>query len=150
MISRNIKITFRLNEQENRKLKIRIKKSGMSQEAYIRHLINGYMPADLPPPDYRAMMNELRTIGRNMNQVAQKAHVLNVIDSRRYDEAFGTLKQSLIEIVKAVTQPRKIETRETGLPPGTMILRDGAQPQAGTEAISSGGNCEAGDGRTWR
>jgi len=109
LLNRNIKITFRLNESENNKLKSRIKKSGLSQEAYMRHLISGYIPADLPPPDYRAMMNELRAIGVNMNQIAQKAHILNVIDARRYDEAFDMLRQCLVEIVKAVSQPRKID-----------------------------------------
>ena len=111
MLKRNIKITFRLNKSENENLKKRIKKSGMSQEAYIRHLITGYIPADLPPPDYHVMMNELRSIGINLNQIAQKAHVLNVIDTRRYDEAFTMLKQALVEIINAVTRPRKIERK---------------------------------------
>jgi hypothetical protein len=58
------------------------------------------------------MMNELRSVGKNMNQIAQKAHVLNVIDVGRYDEAFNLLKHNLVEIVNAVSQPRKIERRE--------------------------------------
>ena len=109
MRKRSIQIITRLDKSENEHLKKRVKKSGMSQEAYIRHLITGYVPADLPPPDYYAMMNELRAIGTNLNQIAQKAHVLNVVDAKRYDEAFATLKTSLVEIVNAVKRPRKIE-----------------------------------------
>jgi len=109
MLKRNRKITFRLTDSEYERFKKRVKKSGVSQEAFIRLLINGYIPTDLPPPEYHAMMNELRAIGNNMNQIAQKAHVLNVIDARRYDEGFDTLKKAIVEIVNAVNLPRKIE-----------------------------------------
>lgn len=111
MLNRNIKITFRLCKSECEQLKKCVKKSGMSQESYLRHLISGYVPAELPPPDYHSMVDKLRAIGNNMNQIAQKAHVLNVIDSQRYDDAFALLKQSLVEIVRAVTLPRKIERK---------------------------------------
>ena len=111
MLNRNIKITFRLNKSESEYFKKCVKKSGMSQEAYIRHLITGYIPADLPPPDYYTMANELRAIGNNLNQIAQKAHVLNVVDVQRYDDAFAMLKKALVEIVNAVMRPRKIERK---------------------------------------
>jgi len=75
-------------------------------------MISGFIPTDLPSPDYYKMMNELRAIGNNMNQIAQKAHVLNVIDSKRYDEGFTVLKEAIIEIVNAVNRPRKIERKK--------------------------------------
>ena len=112
MQKRNIKITFRINDFEFNKLKTRVKKSGVSQEAYIRNLINGYIPADIPPPDYHSMMNELREIGTTMSRIADKAHAFNLIDADRYDEAFDLLKQQLMEITKAVSRPRKIERVE--------------------------------------
>jgi hypothetical protein len=111
MRKRNLQIIVHLNHDEREQLKTRVKRSGLSQEAYIRHLINGFVPTEAPPPDYHKMMNELRAIGVNMNQIAQKAHVLNVIDSQRYDVAFTLLKQNLVEIVNAVTKPRKIERK---------------------------------------
>ena len=131
MQNRTIEIKCRLNQKEAGALNKRVKKSGLSREAYIRHLIGGYIPTDLPPPDYHAMMNELRAIGANMNQIAQKAHVLNVIDARRYDEAFAMLKQSLVGIADAVTRPRKIEAEKAGLPFGTLVLREAEQPMSG-------------------
>ena len=109
MQNRTIEIKCRLNRKEADALNKRVKKSGLSRESYLRHLINGLVPMDIPPPDYYAMMNELRAIGTNLNQIAQKAHVLNVVDAKRYDEAFATLKTSLVEIVNAVKRPRKIE-----------------------------------------
>ena len=37
----------------------------------MRTLINGYVPKELPPPDYHSMMRELHAIGSNLNQIAE-------------------------------------------------------------------------------
>jgi hypothetical protein len=101
----------RLDKYENERFKKRVKKSGMSQEAYVRHLIHGLVPTDAPPPDYHAMMRELRSAGVNLNQIARKAHVLNVVDAKRYDEAVAALNKAVVEITNAVMLPRKIERK---------------------------------------
>jgi hypothetical protein len=109
MLTRNIKITFRLSKSECEHFKKRVKKSGLSQEAYIRQLINGLVPTDAPPPDYFAMMKELHAIGTNLNQIARKAHVLNAVDVKRYDENIAALNRAVVSINNAVMLPRKLE-----------------------------------------
>ena len=52
MRKRNIAILFRLNRKEAEALDKRVKKSGLSREAYLRQLINGLVPRNAPPPDY--------------------------------------------------------------------------------------------------
>jgi hypothetical protein len=104
---RNIQIITRLDEIEHDQLKKRVKKSGLTQEAYIRHLINGLVPTDAPPPDYFAMMRELHYIGVNLNQIAQKAHCLKVLDVKRYDDNAAMLKKAVVDITTAVMLPRK-------------------------------------------
>lgn len=74
MLKRNIKITFRLNAKEQQQLKKNVKRTGLSQETYIRRLIEGYVPKELPPIDYHAMMRELNAIGNSMNQIAARAN----------------------------------------------------------------------------
>ena len=86
MRKRNVAILFRLNKKEAEALDKKVKKSGLNREAYLRQLISGVVPRDAPPPDYYSMMRELHKIGNNLNQIAQKAHVLNVIDVQRYDQ----------------------------------------------------------------
>lgn len=108
MSKRNIEIKIRLYNKEADTLNKCVKKSGISRESYLRHLINGLIPTDLPPPDYYSMMRELHSIGNNLNQIAQKAHVLNVIDTLRYDENTAALKKAIIEISNAVMLPRKV------------------------------------------
>ena len=109
MLNRNIKVTFRLNQSERDNFKKRVKKSGLSQETYLRQLITGLVPADAPPPDFFAMMNELRRIGVNLNQIAQKAHGLNILDAERYDDNAATLRAAVVDITNAVMLPRKME-----------------------------------------
>ena len=110
MNKRTIEIKVRLNEEEAAQLNERVRKSGLSREAYIRQLLSGYIPRDAPPPDYFAMMRELHCIGRNLNQIAQKAHVLRVMDVQRYDLQVRQLEAAIRQITAAVILPQPIET----------------------------------------
>lgn len=109
MRNRNVHIQFWLNKKEAQTLNKLVKKSGMSREAYLRHLINGVVPQDAPPPDYFSMMKELHAIGNNLNQIAQKAHVLDVIDVQRYGENMRLFKEAVRTITNAVLLPRRNE-----------------------------------------
>ena len=109
MGKRNIEIKVRLNRKEAELLNKRVKKSRLSREAYLRHLINGLVPQDAPPPAYFDFMRELHGIGNNLNQIAQKAHVLGVMDERRYDEAMQRLDQLIRDITRAVILPKPME-----------------------------------------
>ena len=112
MRKRNIAILFRLNRKEAEALDKRVKKSGLSREAYLRQLINGLVPRNAPPPDYYSMMRELHQIGNNLNQIAQKAHVLNVIDVQRYDREVRKFRQAVEQITEAVVLPEKIGNQQ--------------------------------------
>jgi len=107
MHNRNIEIKCRMNNKEAEALNKAVKKSGLSRESYLRHLIRGLVPTDAPPPEYHSMMRELRAIGTNLNQIAQKAHVMGVLDVRRYDDAAAALDKAIVMITNAVMLPRK-------------------------------------------
>lgn len=109
MRKRNIAILFRLNRKEAEALDKRVKKSGLNREAYLRQLINGLVPRNAPPPDYYSMMRELHQIGNNLNQIAQKAHVLNAIDVQRYDREVRKFRQAVEQITEAVVLPERVE-----------------------------------------
>lgn len=109
MRTRSYQIITRLDEDEHQYFKKRVKQSGLSQEAYMRHLIKDLIPTDLPPPDYYTMMRTLHGIATNLNQIAQKANVLNVIDAKRYDENAIALRRAIVEITNAVMLPREFK-----------------------------------------
>lgn len=106
MDKRTIEIKVRLNRKEAESLNKRVKKSRLSRECYLRHLIGGSIPREAPPPDYFSMMRELYHIGNSLNQVAQKAHVLNVIDVQRYDGVVREFEAAVKKITEAVVLPQ--------------------------------------------
>lgn len=74
MRKRNVHVQFWLDKKEAEAFNKKVKRSGLSREAYLRHLVNGLVPQDAPPPAYYDFMRELHRIGGNLNQIAQKAH----------------------------------------------------------------------------
>lgn len=109
MRKRNIQIIVRLNAKEQQHLAKQVKKTGLSQEAFIRTLINGYVPKELPPPDYYAMMRELHAIGSNLNQIAAKANATGHIDRTVFQYEANRLRKAVLDIQAAVTSPERRE-----------------------------------------
>lgn len=109
MRKRNVHVQLWLDRKEAEVLQKKVKRSGLSREAYLRHLINGVVPREAPPTDYFSMMRELHGIGNNLNQIAQKAHTLNVMDVQRYDAACGKLDDAIRAITEAVILPEKLK-----------------------------------------
>jgi hypothetical protein len=105
MRRRAIRIQVWVNKDENAKLQASAKKSGLSQEGYIRSLINGYVPKAMPPTDYFAMMRELHAIGNNLNQLAAKAHSTGHLDRVSFQEEADYLRRAVQQIQQAVTAP---------------------------------------------
>ena len=128
MGKRNIEIKVRLNRKEAELLNKHVKKSRLSREAYLRHLVNGLVPQDAPPPAYYDFMRELHRIGGNLNQIAQKAHVLGVIDERRYDEEMRKFDQLVRDITKAVILPRAMDTKGS---PRSLLRGEKEHPRSG-------------------
>ena len=109
MRNRNVKIQIWHSKKEAENLQKKAKRSKVSVAAYVRHLIDGVVPQDAPPPDYYSMMQQLYRIGTNLNQIAQKAHTLNAIDVQRYDAAVHKFEEAVKQITEAVVSPRPIE-----------------------------------------
>ena len=109
MRKRNIQIIVRLNAKEQQHLAKQVKKIGLSQEAFIRTLINGYVPKELPPSDYYAMMRELHAIGSNLNQIAAKTNATGHIDRTVFQYEANRLRKAVLDIQAAVTSPERRE-----------------------------------------
>lgn len=73
-----------LDEEENRSLTKWAEACKMNKSSYIRHLIMGYQPIEFPPLEYEEIMDQLRSLGVNMNQLAVKANTLGFIDEPEY------------------------------------------------------------------
>ena len=89
MRKRNVHVQFWLDKKEAEAFNKKVKRSGLSREAYLRHLVNGLVPQDAPPPAYYDFMREFHRIGGNLNQIA------------RYLNEFGTPYNALAAEVRA-------------------------------------------------
>ena len=112
MRNRNVHVQIWLSQKEADDLARSAKKCGLTQSAYLRHLITGFVPKELPPPDYHAMMRQLYGVANNLNQVARKAHALHVIDAQKVDECQKQVNEAILQITEAVVLPRKMNKEE--------------------------------------
>jgi len=110
--NRNVHVQLWLNRKEADALAHGAKKCGLTQSAYLRHLITGFEPRPAPTPDYYAFMRSLYSLGNNLNQIAQKAHMLGAIDAQCYDKYARLAEEAIVKITKEIVEPRKIEKGE--------------------------------------
>lgn len=111
MRRRNNLIQIWLSDKELEKLNHFTQKSGLTRAAYIRHLINGLKPRELPPPDFRPMMRQFYACGNALNQIARKAHALNVIDEQKYDEAVRQFREAVHMLNRVIVEPEKMKLK---------------------------------------
>jgi hypothetical protein len=109
MRKRTHRIWAHLSDHEYESFHSRIKKSGYSQEAYLRALIKGYVPRELPPAEYHAMMSELRIIANFMRQIAARANATSYIHAEEYDKNLQALLDVILQIQAAVVLPERID-----------------------------------------
>ena len=106
MRKRNNRVSVRFTDEELDYFKSLVERTGLSAEEYLRQTIKGVVPRDSPPADYYKMMRQLYHVGNALNQIAQKAHVLNVMDVQRYDRAVAEYEQIVRNITEAVILPQ--------------------------------------------
>lgn len=98
MRNRNNLIQIWLSNDELGKLSTQAAKCGLSRAAFLRQLICGFQPKELPPPDFYPMMRQLYYCGNNLNQIARKAHALGVIDAEKYDAVVNSFQKTVTDI----------------------------------------------------
>lgn len=103
---RNIEIKIRLTAEEVLRLNHNAKSTGRSRESYIRALITGTNPVQLPPMEYYAAIRELRAIGNNLHQIAYKANAIGLIDAPAYRRNAEYIVAAADKLL-AATAPRK-------------------------------------------
>ena len=106
MRKRNNRVSVRFTDEELDYFKSLVERTGLSGEEYLRQIVKGVVPRDSPPADYYKMMRQLYHVGNALNQIAQKAHVLKVMDVQRYDRAVADFEQTVRNIMEAVILPQ--------------------------------------------
>lgn len=102
MRKRNNRIVFYLTDKELKIFQNKIKKTGLSREAYIRKVIQNIIPKELPNADFNSVLYQLRMIGNNIHQIAIKANTLQFIDAPEYRKNYEHLQVVIGEIMEAI------------------------------------------------
>ena len=84
MRKRNNVVLLYLTDDELRSLDEWCEAARMNRNKYLRTLISGFRPIAAPPIEYNDVLEELRKLGVNMNQLAVKANSLGFIDEPEY------------------------------------------------------------------
>jgi predicted DNA-binding protein len=109
MRKRNHSVLLRLSSEEYQHLAEQAKTTGLPREVYIRSLIAGYVPKELPPLEYHALLRELSAIGNNLNQIAAQANAVKHIDKTVFIYEANRLRRAVQEIQEAFTAPERLE-----------------------------------------
>ena len=93
MRKRNNLIQIWLSNDELEKLSTQAAKCGLSRAAFLRQLICGFQPKELPPPDFYPMMRQLYYCGNNLNQIAHLANATGKITEDQWKEKHQLLEK---------------------------------------------------------
>lgn len=98
MRKRVVKFQTWLSREEKDILRKKASLVGMSESSLIRCWIKDIHPKEKPPPEFYDLINELRRIGINLNQIAHIANIAHFIDNNRYEENVKELRKLIKKI----------------------------------------------------
>lgn len=107
--SKKKEIKVRLTNKDLDHLNNLVKESNLSRESYLRMCINGLLPRPAPTKELIEVIEILREIAENMNQIAISVYTQNEIDKSFYMENYGKLKDQINEIMILIRQPINME-----------------------------------------
>ena len=73
-------MSVRFNANELETIRHKAKQSGMRLTSFIRTAVIGTKIKEAPPADYYSLIQEVRKVGININQIQKKANALGFID----------------------------------------------------------------------
>lgn len=109
MRKRSKQFVIRLSESEWNHLNELVKESNLSRESYLRMCINGLVPRSVPSKEFIEVIEILREIAENMNQIAISVYSQNGINRSLYMENYEKLQQQINEIMILIRQPINME-----------------------------------------
>ena len=107
--SKKKEIKVRLTNNDLDHLNNLVKESNLSRESYLRMCINGLLPRPAPTKEFIEVIEILREIAENMNQIAISVYTQNAMDKSFYMENYEKLQDQINEIMILIRQPINME-----------------------------------------
>ena len=105
MRNRTIKKQIWLNETEEKLLKEKSKKAGLSEAEFIRSFINDYKLKEKPDENFYYVLKDLRGIATNVNQLARQANRYQYVDSNKFFSITDKISDFIIAIQETYLTP---------------------------------------------
>ena len=107
--SKKKEIKVRLTNNDLDHLNNLVKESNLSRESYLRMCINGLLPRPAPTKELIEVIEILREIAENMNQIAISVNTHNAMNKSFYMENHEKLQEQINEIMILIRQPINME-----------------------------------------
>ena len=104
---KNKQFSIRISAQDLETIRQKAVQAHMSQSDYVTACCLGKRIMILN--GLTEVLRQQKAIGNNLNQIAVKAHTLNVLDVQRYDEACRKIDTAIKKITEAVILPRPMK-----------------------------------------
>lgn len=105
--TRTHRIELALNDDEYERFLSSVHLCGMTQQAYLYNLVQNRLPQPKPTQDFFEMIDQLRKIGNNLNQLVMIAHKTGSIDIVRYKKDIEKLNKSILQIREQIYLPKE-------------------------------------------
>lgn len=105
MRSRRNEIKVRLSDRELAALDAKVARTRCSRESYIRNVLAGYEIMEAPSADVTELLNQVRRMGNNLNQLCYWAHYQNYINKPELRELSKGIWDCYMAIMRAYTVP---------------------------------------------
>ena len=101
MKQRKEKVTVRLTRSEKEYLEKQAWLAGMGMEPFIRGLIAGSHIRERPTEYWRSLIQQLSSIGNNINQIAHNSNITQSVSNAEMKETLALMRE-VWEMVKEV------------------------------------------------
>lgn len=109
MRNRSIKKQVWLNSKENELLKNKCMKAGISESAFFRLVIENTEIKEKPDENFYKILNDLRGVAVNINQLARVANSYQYVDDNKYYPLANKVNNMIDDLQKFYLTPTKKE-----------------------------------------
>ena len=98
----SIKKQFYVDQKEDDLLKLKSKKTGLSESKFLRSCIKGYKVKEQPTKDIRDFLKQISGIANNVNQIALRVNVNGNIQTDDIEYLKENINQFILDFQKKV------------------------------------------------
>ena len=107
MRKRTIKKQLWLDSNENKLLKEKANKSGLTESEFIRSCIKGYKIKEQPTEEIKIFQREITGIANNINQIAHQANIYQYVSENNLSYIQKKLAEFIIKFEKKIYSRQK-------------------------------------------